>query len=46
MLAGNVFSALRNETFGIVSSIIIPETFGLQFSPILLIKYCSVNEQI
>lgn len=37
MLAGHVFSALRNETFDIVSSMIIPEIFGLQFSPILLV---------
>lgn len=44
MLAGNGFSALRDETFDIVSSMVIPEIFGLQFSPIQLLN--SVNKQL
>lgn len=41
MLAGNVFSALRDEPFDTGSSMVIPGIFGLQFLPILLLKYCS-----
>lgn len=41
-----VLCNLRNETFDIVSSMIIPETFGLQSLSALLVKHCGVNEQI
>lgn len=34
-----VRSTLRNGTFVIISSMIIPEIFELQFSPALLVKY-------